>query len=273
MKEIKKYFKEFSSGTKTMFKEFFNKKTNKKQRANMWTFLRLVSPFIALLLSIIGVLSANPIMFLSISGIVTGLGAATDFFDGRSARKYNSVSEYGKKLDQATDKIFSILTAINLLFFNLNYLFIIAGEVLISSVNLHYKKTNPELSFESSKLGKIKQWPLFTALGIGFFTPAFQSAVLISNILISLTALMEVLTSINYVKINEEEIKKNNLKNTTENIIIENDDENNNKENLNSISLSNNKSKLDTYKDLKMVLEEVINSKNNNVEDHINLKK
>ena len=47
MKEtISEFLKNFKSGTKLMFKEFFNKETNKKQRANMWTFSRLIISFL-----------------------------------------------------------------------------------------------------------------------------------------------------------------------------------------------------------------------------------
>ena len=51
--------KEFKNGTKTMFKEFFKKETNKKQRANMWTFARFVIPVITLITSIIAISTAS----------------------------------------------------------------------------------------------------------------------------------------------------------------------------------------------------------------------
>lgn len=266
-KEIKKYFNEFKIGTKTMFKEFFNKDTNKKQRANMWTFSRLISPFAAMILSIISILSSNPILYLSLSGIITGLGAATDFFDGRSARKYNSQSEYGKKLDQVTDKIFSIITSINLLFFNLNYIFVIIGEILISSINIYYKKNNPNLNFNSSKIGKLKQWPLFASLGIGFLIPMFSKAINISNILIAITVIMQIITSTNYININEKKIK--NILNNKNNNLEENiDNENNEKikqlekeKNSNNLEESMNNSKLESYKNLKDILTKMANYK------------
>ena len=53
--KIKNYYKELKDGTKNMFKEFFNKETNKKQRANMWTFLRLISPIFIILLTLVSV--------------------------------------------------------------------------------------------------------------------------------------------------------------------------------------------------------------------------
>ena len=52
--------KELNDGIKVMFKEFFNKETNKKQRANMWTFSRLVLAFFIPIMALIGKLLANP---------------------------------------------------------------------------------------------------------------------------------------------------------------------------------------------------------------------
>ena len=115
--EIKRAIKEFKNGTKVMFKEFFNKDTNKKQRANMLTFLRLITPIITVILSLIGLISGM-IPFLIGAGIITGLGALTDYLDGKSARKYGTSSKYGKLLDQISDKVFAGVIGINLLFIN-----------------------------------------------------------------------------------------------------------------------------------------------------------
>jgi phosphatidylglycerophosphate synthase len=96
---IKAYYLELKNGIKTMFKEFFNKETNKKQRANMWTFSRLIISIPILILSIIYLINFS-IPLLITNTILVGMGSITDYFDGKSARKYNSSSEFGKKLDQ-----------------------------------------------------------------------------------------------------------------------------------------------------------------------------
>ena len=128
---IKKYLKEFKNGTKTMFKEFFKKETNKKQRANMWTFTRLIIPFITTIICIISLFVTNTIPLLISAAALTGFGAITDYFDGRSARKYNSTSEYGKRLDQISDKVFSGMLGINLSILNPMFLITLLGEAII----------------------------------------------------------------------------------------------------------------------------------------------
>ena len=90
MKEtIKKYLEELKIGTKTMFKEFFNKETNKKQRANMWTFSRLIISIPILILSIMAMINISVPLLVS-NSVLVALGALTDYFDGKSARKHNS---------------------------------------------------------------------------------------------------------------------------------------------------------------------------------------
>lgn len=198
LEEIKHYIKEFNIDTKKMFKEFFNKETNKKQRANMWTFSRLISSFISVICSSISVIFHIPIMFL-VAAIVTVLGALTDFFDGRSARKYNAVSEYGKLLDQITDKIFSIMISINLALFYPNFSILLIGEIIIAVINIYYKIKYPKIHINSTIIGKIKQFPLFITLGFGFLTPISKTIKSITNICIIITFIIQIITAISYV--------------------------------------------------------------------------
>jgi len=205
--EIKKVLNEFKVGTNNMFKEFFNKETNKKQRANMWTFLRLIVPIPIIFCSTGAMLMASNILYGVTAGLV-GFGALTDYFDGKSARKYDSTSEYGKLLDQFADKIFAGIVAINLLLINPVYLISIIGELLIVGVNLGYKLKHKELNINSSKIGKIKQWPLFVSLGLGFLSPINSILLTIANSSIAVTSLFQLLTTISYIDGNNKEIKK-----------------------------------------------------------------
>lgn len=198
LEEIKYYIKEFNLGTKKMFKEFFKKETNKKQRANMWTFSRLIFSFLSVICSSISVIFNIKILFW-IAAIITVLGAITDFFDGRSARKYNSVSEYGKLLDQVTDKIFSIMISINLALFYPNFWLILLGESVIALINIYYKTKYPKIKINSTFIGKIKQFPLFISLGLGFLTPMNESIKYIANISIIITFIFQILTASSYI--------------------------------------------------------------------------
>lgn len=204
--EIKYYIKEFNLGTKKMFKEFFKKETNKKQRANMWTFSRLISSFLSVICSSISIIFNIKILF-SIAAIITILGAITDFFDGRSARKYNAVSEYGKLLDQVTDKIFSIMISINLALFYPNFWILLIGESVIAIINIYYKTKYPKIKINSTFIGKIKQFPLFISLGFGFLTSINETLKSITNISINITFIIQVLTAIDYIIENKRMIK------------------------------------------------------------------
>ncbi len=207
--EIKKYLKEFNDGTKKMFKEFFHKKTNKKQRANMWTFSRLISSFLTVICSILSIILSIPGLFI-LSGVITAFGAITDFFDGRSARKYNSSSDYGKLLDQVTDKVFSIMISINLALFNPLYLIIFIGEGVISIINIYYKSKYTDLKINSTKIGKIKQFPLFISLALGFLSPINNIYKCIANISVIITFIVQIVVALSYIIENNKLIKKLN---------------------------------------------------------------
>ena len=156
---IKDYWEKFKSGTKTMFKEFFNKETNKKQRANMWSFSRLIIPIITLILSVISIITGVMPLLIA-SSLIAGFGAVTDRLDGLSSRKHKSTSEYGKVLDQITDKYYAFVVGSNVSLLNPSYIIILLGELLIGAINTTYKLKYKNIDIKSSKIGKIKQVPL-----------------------------------------------------------------------------------------------------------------
>lgn len=259
---IKQGLTEFKLGTKTMFKEFFNKETNKKQRANMWTFLRLIIPLITIITSIIAISISSPVLFLA-TGLIAGFGAVTDYFDGKSSRKHNSASKYGKLLDQVSDKIFAGIMGINLLFINFNYIFILLGELLIAGINVVYKLKYNDLDITSTKMGKIKEWPLFITLSLGFLSPINSTLLAISNMSILFTLLFQIETAESYLMNNSKEAKILEIKKV--NINAENIEE---KDDTKELTLTKEKenTRLDQYKNLRDVLNQIIDLKNNNEE-------
>lgn len=269
-KEIKEYWDLLKEGTKLMFKEFFNKKTNKKQRANMWTFSRLITSFLIPICSIISIFTATPLLFI-ISFIIAGFGASTDFLDGRSAKKHNSYSEYGQVLDQIADKIFSIMLGINLSLFNPLYILELLGEGIIATTNIFYKIKFNNIEIKSTQIGRIKQWPLFTSLILGFISTLSPSTLIITNASIILTIIFQSATFISYIK-NNNEIIKNIEKQKDNNLKMEQNQEIENKnskvktiDNKNSeISKDNdNFSKIKKYEELKNLINEIAIQKSN----------
>ena len=266
--EFKKFLKEFNNGTKTMFKEFFNKETNKKQRANMWTFSRLITSLLIPICSLISILTANFSLFICSIGI-TGFGALTDFFDGRSARKHNSFSEYGRLLDQIADKIFALMIGINLALFNPIFLVTLLGEASIVAVNIPYKLKYENLKIKSTLMGRIKQWPLFSSLILGFLSTILPSLNTITYISILITFIFQLATMDSYFMANNKQISE--LRNTDDNKLEElqddfEKDKHKTKEitrNNNIIQNNNHYSRSEQCQKLKEIRDEIINKKTN----------
>lgn len=265
---IKEGIENFKSGTNTMFKEFFNKETNKKQRANMWSFSRLIIPIITAITSIIAIITASYPMF-AISGCIAGMGAITDTLDGVSARKHESTSQYGKILDQVTDKYFAGIVGINLLFINPIYIHTLIGELLIACINVCYKLKYPELDIKSTKVGKVKTWPLYITLALGFLSPINSTWLTISNISIVITSIAQLLTCASYVENNNKEVKNLKTKESIEEInqLIIDEDE---KEKELVLTKSKEQSLLEKYKDLSNLLKQIIEIKEKESIEEIN---
>lgn len=271
-KTIKNYCSDLNKGIKTMFKEFFNKDTNKKQRANMWTFSRLVTSFLIPICSIISIFTGNIALFTASIGI-TAFGGISDFFDGRSARKHNSYSEFGKFLDQLADKVFSIMVGINLSLFNPLFLINLFGEIGIAGINAYYKIKNPDLNMKSSQIGRLKQWPLFLSLVLGFISVLAPSFSVITNSSILITFALQILTAGSYISENNEKIKKLKIKQEIESIELgEKIKEKEKTKDLEKVNNTN--SRIEQYKKLRDLLNEIIDNKENlNNIDKINYEK
>ena len=197
-------------GTKELFDEFFTKEGNKKQQANMWTFTRLVLPFLIVITSSKSFTSKeerNKKIYLAYSAILASFAAVTDYMDGKTARKYNSTSEYGKLLDQVADKVFAFVLGLNLTNLDHRYLKIVIGEMLISAVNLYYKRKDESINMKSTTIGKLKEWPLFMSLASGYVSSIDNRFDNVKNALMNTTNAMQILTLQSYIKQNKELIK------------------------------------------------------------------
>jgi len=197
-------------GTKELFEEFFTKEGNKKQQANMWTFTRLVLPFLIVITSSKSFTSKeerNKKIYLAYSAILASFAAVTDYMDGKTARKYNATSEYGKLLDQVADKVFAFVLGLNLTNLDHRYLRIVIGEMLISAVNLYYRRKDESIDMKSTTIGKIKEWPLFMTLASGYISSIDNRFDGVKNMLMNTTSAMQILTLHSYIKQNKELIK------------------------------------------------------------------
>ena len=206
MKSLIINIKKFNSGTILMFKELFHKKTFKLQLANILSFIRLLLVIPIFILIIIYLKNHSKILLI-ITGTLALIGGLTDYFDGKCARKFNAFSEYGKKLDQIADKTFASTLSILLLSINKYFIITFIMELLIIIINALYNLKFKNINNDSNLIGKLKQWPLFALLFMGFISNINTTLYKITFILFVLTTIMQLLTIFSYIDKHTKEIK------------------------------------------------------------------
>lgn len=150
----------YSKNIEEIVKDLSNKKTIYKQIPNLLTISRGITPLFTIPLTISGnVIPAT---------IIAGSTAVTDLFDGKIARKYNLVNEFGAYLDAVCDKLYAGGLLFPLAFKDKKYAFIISFEAMISLINTLSKLNN--LKPSSSLIGKIKSTSLFITLITSYLT-------------------------------------------------------------------------------------------------------
>ncbi len=203
MKEVKKAFDDMMKKRN----EFINNRNSKKgfinkfkySIPNILTYIRLVTPFIAIPVALTG-------NFL-IALLIGVIGSFTDLFDGICARKFDATSEYGRVLDAFTDKSFAILMCFPFIF-NPQYIITLAmGELIIASINFksQLNNNNPE----STMLGKIKATLLYTYIASLYLVYGLSLPKEYLIIPLVATNIAQIATAIEYKNI---DLKKENNK-------------------------------------------------------------
>ena len=138
------------------------------------------------------------------------IACITDFFDGKLARKWNTVTETGAKLDALSDKIFGGCLTICLITKFKFFIPVLIFEALIGFFNLFvYLKTNLR---NTLVIGKIKTAFLYATISLGFFG-FFKNVNSLLLGFVFMTVNIQILTLISYViyyydKIKNEEIEE-----------------------------------------------------------------
>lgn len=167
---------------------------------NILTVTRLVFSPIIIILGIT--------KLYKVAVILAIIAAITDFFDGKLARKWNTVTDLGAKLDSISDKVFSISLLVFLLFKNVVFVPILFLEIVIASFNFYsYKKTN---IYEVLMIGKIKTTILFTTMIFTFISLFTNIQTLIYG-LGAMTINIQILTLISYIINSYDNIKNEEL--------------------------------------------------------------
>ena len=181
---------------------------------NLLTFIRMCLVPIMIIFQIF--------KLYKITIVLAILGALTDLFDGMLARKWNVVSEKGKKLDELADKVFSIGLLICLIFTHKNILLVLLLEILIGGLNYYYyTKTNIA---ETLMIGKIKTTFLFIFIVLLFISMATKNLNFLHNGMLCATINLQVLCLmryyLNYYK-QTHKIKEEKTEELTDTIIVD----------------------------------------------------
>lgn len=148
-----------------------------------------------------------------ISGIIFGIAMLTDLFDGKIARKYNAITNFGKFIDPLADKLlvicvmlaFSDLRVISLI----PVLIIIAREFIVTGLRLSAASKNVVVA--ANIWGKIKTMFQGVSLGLTFLilwiyaqfiTPAvtdISALSIIPGILAWINAAITAISAISYI--------------------------------------------------------------------------
>ena len=138
----------------------------------------------------------------------------TDMLDGKIARKYNLITDFGKFLDPLADKI--LVTSVMIAFIDMGYIsslaviIIIIREFLVTSLRLVAASSNTVVA--ASKLGKIKTVIQMIVLTVLFFYPqiiVLPFGNIIINALVWAAVLITVVSGADYVIKNKDAIKIN----------------------------------------------------------------
>ena len=187
---IVNFFKDFRKEFKSI-----KKKEIKRQIPNLLTLSRGLAPIV-----IIPAILFNKLYFVIILLIIFAL---TDFLDGKIARKYNLVSEFGVKLDAVCDKIFAISLIIPAIINHGIFIFNFVMEIAISYTNLlsYTKGNNPR----STIIGKIKTALLSRTLILAYIPNMNNLVIFIFSLI---TIICQVITLIKYINTDMEMDKK-----------------------------------------------------------------
>lgn len=191
---MKKMIKDFFGDFKLQVRDIKNGNI-KRQIPNMLTFSRALSPFIIIPAMLLGEIK------IAIGALI--FFAITDFLDGKIARKYNYVSDFGVKLDAVCDKIFAMSLVIPSIFECYILLFNLILEIAISYTNLlsEAKGNHPR----STIIGKIKTTLLSITLILIYIPKTDIKIIFVASIV---TIICQVITLIKYISIDMDKDRK-----------------------------------------------------------------
>lgn len=137
-----------------------------------------------------------------ISGVLFIIASITDFIDGKVARKYNMVTDFGKMIDAISDKLLTntlivVLTAENMIH-PIIAVIIIGRDIIVDSIKMLIG--NKGKAVAAIKVAKFKTASLMVGLTLKLFydLPFSLIPVRVSDYLLILAAVLSIVSGAKY---------------------------------------------------------------------------
>ena len=137
-----------------------------------------------------------------IAGVLFIIASITDFIDGKVARKYNMVTDYGKMLDAISDKLLTntliIILACENMVSPIIAVIIIGRDIIVDSIKMLIGNKGKVVA--AIKVAKFKTATLMTGLTLKLFydLPFSLIPVRISDYLLIVAAILAVVSAAKY---------------------------------------------------------------------------
>ena len=127
-------------------------------------------------------------------------GSVSDLLDGFLARKLNASSEFGRKLDAISDKIYAASLLIPSIFYG-NWLMIITFILELKIVLINLKSERLGFKTTTQEIGKYKTALLFPTMIVGLLTSIAIEFYFFLCLLLPITTLLQIQSIIVYKKL------------------------------------------------------------------------
>ena len=143
-----------------------------------------------------------------VAGELFIVAALTDFFDGKVARKYNMVTDFGKMIDAISDKILTntliIVLACDGMIHPLIAVIIIGRDIVVDSIKMLIG--NKGKAVAAIKVAKYKTASLMVGLALKLFydLPFSLISIRIADYLLILAAVLSIISGVKYYIMSKE---------------------------------------------------------------------
>lgn len=177
----------------------------KKNVPNILSVCRIFISIIMFIFMLIIDPEENRLLFILVPGLVFGAGCLTDMLDGKIARKYDIVSEFGMFVDPIGDKVLTMFAMLAFVYIGVDKKFpfmlitlaaTMFREFVVSSVRMVCAQKGKVVA--ANFFGKLKTVFQMAAL-ILYFLLAGTKYIFVAQIVVSIAATLTILSGMTYV--------------------------------------------------------------------------